>query len=128
MRELLVKLRGYSYLRSKWLSVAEIEADGPLSINILKKFEKLRNAGEPVDTAYRKHMTVERVIAHRSAHGHLEYLAKPMGLPYQESSWERLHSLRQPDALKAIAKYHEVRGIAPGSLGHGVQVRARLRP
>ena len=128
MRELLVKLRGYSYLRSKWLSVAEIEADGPLSVNILKKFEKLRNAGEPVDTAYRKHMTVERVIAHRSAHGHLEYLAKPMGLPYQESSWERLHSLRQPDALKAIAKYHEVRGIAPGSLGHGVQVRARLRP
>jgi len=51
-----------------------------------------------------------------------------MGLPYQESSWERLHSLRQPDALKAIAKYHEVRGIAPGSLGHGVQVRVRLRP
>ena len=31
VRELLVKLRGYSYLRSKWLSVAEIEADGPLS-------------------------------------------------------------------------------------------------
>ena len=25
VRELLVKLRGYSYLRSKWLSVAEIE-------------------------------------------------------------------------------------------------------
>ena len=31
VRELLVKLRGYSYLRSKWLSVAEIEVDGPLS-------------------------------------------------------------------------------------------------
>ena len=44
-----------------------------------------------------------------------------MGLPYAEASWERLHALRQPDALKAIAKYHDVRGIAPGSLGHGVQ-------
>jgi hypothetical protein len=54
VRELLVKLRGYSYLRSKWLSVAEIEADGPLSINILKKFEKLRNAGEPVGIGYRQ--------------------------------------------------------------------------
>ena len=106
MRELLVKLRGYSYLRSKWLSVAEIEADGPLSVNVLKKFEKLRAAGEPIDLSFRSHLIIERVIAHRSAHGHLEYLAKPMGLPYAEASWERLHALRQPDALKAIAKYH----------------------
>lgn len=40
LQEYLCKMRGYSYRRCKWISTEEIEDDGPLSSNILKKFQK----------------------------------------------------------------------------------------
>lgn len=40
VREYLVKLRGYSHRQTKWMVAAEVEEDGSLSANALKKFEK----------------------------------------------------------------------------------------
>ena len=115
VREMLVKLRGYSYLRSKWMTVPEIEADGGLSVNILKKFEKRLEKGES-DESYKKHMGIERIVSHRHRRGALEYLVKPVGLSYAECSWERAPQLTDPDALESIRRYLAASGHTPASL------------
>ena len=75
VREYLVKLRGYSYRQSKWMVHAEVEEDGSLSANALKKFEK-RHEKEAVDVSYQNHLRVERVFSHRHKRGQLS-LALP---------------------------------------------------
>eukprot|EP00965_Chrysotila_dentata_P147592 4873077-Pleurochrysis_carterae.AAC.2 len=65
MTEYLVKLRGVSYMQSKWLCEADIEMDGTLSTNILRKFQRRIGTGEAVDKTYLQHMSVDRVLAHR---------------------------------------------------------------
>ena len=104
--EYLVKLRGYSYLHAKWMNAAEVEEDGALSANALKKFERRIALDEPVDTFYEKHMIIERVIAHRHKRGQLEYMVKTHGLSYAECSWERAKLLSEADAMRCIQTYH----------------------
>jgi len=115
VREMLVKLRGYSYLRSKWMTVPEIEADGGLTVNILKKFEKRLEKGES-DESYKKHLGIERIVSHRHRRGALEYLVKPVGLSYADCSWERAPQLTDPDALESIRRYLAASGHTPASL------------
>ena len=63
----LVKLRCFSYARSKWLDAKEIEADGKLSKNALQRFLRRLADGEPVDPSYKDMMQLQRVISHRQA-------------------------------------------------------------
>ncbi|KAL1508490.1 hypothetical protein AB1Y20_004591 [Prymnesium parvum] len=116
VREYLCKLRGYSYRQSKWICVAEIEEDGPLSANALKKFERKLVAGEPIDTSYQQYMTIERVISHRHRRGQLEYLIKPRGLTYADCSWERATLLTDSNDIEAINKYHVACKLDPAKL------------
>ena len=46
-----------------------VEEDGPLSANILKKFEKRPQAGEAIDKSHERHLQIERVISHRHRRG-----------------------------------------------------------
>lgn len=88
VREYLVKLRGFSYVRSVWKTADEIEADGRLSKAALARFLRRMADGEPVDVTYKSHMLVDRVISRREAAGFDEYLVKWQQLPYAECSWE----------------------------------------
>ena len=83
-REFLCKLRLSSYRRSRWLSARQMEADGPLSATVLKKFLKRMAEGEEVDPDYRTFFGPQRVIAHRNVCGFVEYMVKWHGLPYAE--------------------------------------------
>lgn len=88
VREYLVKLRGFSYVRSVWRTEEQIEADGRLSKAALARFLRRLADGEPIDATYKAHMLVERVISRRDAAGFDEYLVKWQQLPYAECSWE----------------------------------------
>ena len=103
VRQYLVKLRGFSYARSEWLSAAQIEADGKLSRNCLQRFLRKHVEGEePIDKSYQEYLTLDRIIGHRmrrsavggearageGAAAAIEFLCKWNGQSYADCSWE----------------------------------------
>lgn len=105
-REYLCKLRFSSFRRSKWLTAEEVEADGNLSSNVLKKFLKRLKEGDDIDTGYKTYYNPNRVIAHRNVGGFTEYLVKWEGLQYSEASWESEADLKEPIFQICINRYH----------------------
>ena len=53
VRQYLCKLRAHSYARCVWLRADEIEEDGKLSNNCLKRFLRRLSDGEEIDESYR---------------------------------------------------------------------------
>ena len=127
VREYLVKFRGFSIARSKWMRADAIEADGKLSYNCLKRFlRRLADGSDAVDQTYKECMQLQRVIGHRepkqppmtapgeatasaasggeAAADTTEYLVKWVGLPYEQCSWEPRALGFVPD--EAVAAYN----------------------
>ena len=127
VREYLVKFRGFSIARSKWMRADAIEADGKLSYNCLKRFlRRLADGSDAVDQTYKECMQLQRVIGHREpkqppmtapgeatasaasggegAADTTEYLVKWVGLPYEQCSWEPRALGFVPD--EAVAAYN----------------------